>query len=392
MDYSRLNNHVNNALLLNGAVTDQSDVSTRAANPLPLAADTLLLGDSTQADTGTPLKVRMDHLLLQSQRDGTQRWGGTAGGTVNAITITTSPASSGAYVAGEVVRFKTSGANNGAVTLNVDGRGVANVYSAAVAALVAGDLPSGAVVTAVYDGTQFQVAAVLAAKEVDSLRCAEALRGSVQQWGGASGGTSTAITIAPTDSAGNAAFTAVVAGLRVTWKATNANGVSPTLQVNATAAKPLVTVGGSAVASGQIATGQFVECLYDGNNWVVLSGLNSGWGYTSANTTVPTSGNLTAFAHGLGVIPSRVRVVVVQTDGSAHNGYATNDEVPIESLYNGNNSPVFNIVADATNITVLRNGASSAIDMVPKGGGSGSDQSSTFDASHYFKLKVYASA
>lgn len=49
---TRLNSHVDNAVLLNGAVLDQTEKTT------PVAADTLLMGDSTVASSGQPKKVQ----------------------------------------------------------------------------------------------------------------------------------------------------------------------------------------------------------------------------------------------------------------------------------------------------------------------------------------------
>lgn len=78
----------------------------------------------------------------------------TAGGSVNAITIT--PANVDSYVAGQTFRFKGAGTNTGAVTLNVNSLGAKNLYKDG-AALVGGEIVLDRVYCVTYDGTQFQL-------------------------------------------------------------------------------------------------------------------------------------------------------------------------------------------------------------------------------------------
>lgn len=79
----------------------------------------------------------------------------TVGGTVDAITLTPSPAIT-TYSAGQEVLFIASGANTGATTVNVSGLGVKSITKNGATALSAGDIASGAMVRIVYDGTRFQ--------------------------------------------------------------------------------------------------------------------------------------------------------------------------------------------------------------------------------------------
>ena len=74
--------------------------------------------------------------------------------------ITLSPARAGAYVAGEVVRFKADTANDGATDININTRGAANLFKNVTTELAAGDIPINAVVEAVYDGTNFQIRSI----------------------------------------------------------------------------------------------------------------------------------------------------------------------------------------------------------------------------------------
>lgn len=80
----------------------------------------------------------------------------TAGGTADAITLSpTLPIT--AYAAGQGFRFVASGANTGPVTVAVSGLTTKAITKNGSTALVAGDIPSGALVTISYDGTQFQM-------------------------------------------------------------------------------------------------------------------------------------------------------------------------------------------------------------------------------------------
>lgn len=85
-------------------------------------------------------------------------YGGTAGGSTTALTISTTPAPS-AYAAGQVFLFLMGASACGAApTLNVSSLGAKNIYKKdSATALVAGDIPANAVVLVVYDGTQFQM-------------------------------------------------------------------------------------------------------------------------------------------------------------------------------------------------------------------------------------------
>lgn len=61
---------------------------------------------------------------------------------------------------GTVIIMKVASANTGAVTLNLNSKGAVAVKKEVDQALAAGDLPAGAIVTLVHDGTNFQLIAV----------------------------------------------------------------------------------------------------------------------------------------------------------------------------------------------------------------------------------------
>lgn len=105
---------------------------------------------------GTP-SARTDATTLGAVQDQTGVYVATVGGTVDAITLTPSPAIT-AYAAGQRFMFVSSGANTGATTVQVSGiASPKSVTKNGSTALVAGDIPSGALVMITYDGTRFQL-------------------------------------------------------------------------------------------------------------------------------------------------------------------------------------------------------------------------------------------
>lgn len=103
--------------------------------------------------------ARTDAATLASIQDGTGVYVATVGGTADAITLTPSPAIT-AYAVGQRFSFIASGANTTNVTVAVSGLTAKAVTKNGATALVAGDIPSGALVDIEYDGTQFQLKGV----------------------------------------------------------------------------------------------------------------------------------------------------------------------------------------------------------------------------------------
>ncbi len=81
-------------------------------------------------------------------------WAPTVGGTANAITLTTGYSLT-SYVAGQRFTFIPTATSSSTATINVDGNGTKNVYTAAGQALTSGEIITGIMCTVVYDGTQF---------------------------------------------------------------------------------------------------------------------------------------------------------------------------------------------------------------------------------------------
>lgn len=137
------------------AITDSiaKDGQTTATANLPMG---------TFRHTGVGNASARNHYAATGQvQDSAFLWGGTAGGTADARTITLTPAIT-AYTAGQVFRFiNGSAVNTGATTLAVNGLAATAVRKGAAAtALEAGDLPADAAVEVLYDGTVFRLMAV----------------------------------------------------------------------------------------------------------------------------------------------------------------------------------------------------------------------------------------
>lgn len=100
--------------------------------------------------------ARTDYAALGQVQDSAGTWlSGVAG--ADTITASVSNPTLAAYAAGQIFRFVSAGANTTAVTLNINSIGAKAVTKNGTTALVAGDISNGAVVSVVYDGTQFQL-------------------------------------------------------------------------------------------------------------------------------------------------------------------------------------------------------------------------------------------
>lgn len=93
----------------------------------------------------------------QVQNSASQVLSSVSGADTITANATPTPA---AYAAGQTFRFVSAGANTGAVTLNVSALGAKAITKNGTTALVAGDIPNGAMVEVSYDGTRFQLGMV----------------------------------------------------------------------------------------------------------------------------------------------------------------------------------------------------------------------------------------
>lgn len=91
---------------------------------------------------------------------GTTSYTGTAGGTANAITIASTVPSSWTLLVNNRIGFLATGSNTGAVTLTVGATATLNLVRltpSGLAPMAGGEIVSGQSVTAVYDGSQYQM-------------------------------------------------------------------------------------------------------------------------------------------------------------------------------------------------------------------------------------------
>jgi hypothetical protein len=101
--------------------------------------------------------ARDQYARVAEIQDGGYIWGGTAGGTANALTLSLTPAIT-VLTAGQTVRFVTGvAANSGAATLAVSGLAATAIVKDGGAALVAGDLPLNSLIEVVYNGTNYRL-------------------------------------------------------------------------------------------------------------------------------------------------------------------------------------------------------------------------------------------
>ena len=135
-----------------------SDIATALTNSIAKNGETIPIGNLPMGGfkhtNVANASARTDYAAYgQVQDSGSQYLTGVAG----ADTITASVTGLAAYATGQTFRFVSAGANTGAVTLALNGLTAKAVTKTGTTALAAGDIPSGAVVEVIYDGTQFQM-------------------------------------------------------------------------------------------------------------------------------------------------------------------------------------------------------------------------------------------
>lgn len=143
----------------------ENDVASALTQSIATDGQSVITGNipfSNNKITGlAAATARTDAASLATIQDGTGVYVATVGGTADVITLSPSPAIT-AYVAGQEFSWIASGANTTNVTVNVSTLGAKAVTKNGSAALIAGDIPSGWLVTAKYDGTRFQLTSSVA--------------------------------------------------------------------------------------------------------------------------------------------------------------------------------------------------------------------------------------
>ena len=127
-----------------------------------MSKTTFVDGDPVQGILGTTVTAAFLTSLNNHRHGGTAVDGdgaldyAIATGSANAYAVTLSPALA-ANIDGLSIKFKANFTNTGAATLNVNGIGAIALKKAVNIALAAGDLQSGQIYTACFDGTNYQV-------------------------------------------------------------------------------------------------------------------------------------------------------------------------------------------------------------------------------------------
>jgi hypothetical protein len=92
---------------------------------------------------------------IQNLENG-QPWYGEDTGAANAFEVDLDPAPT-AYVAGMLVHFRAANTNSGAATLDINGLGTKELTKEDGASLIAGDVLADQMVSAIYNGVEFQM-------------------------------------------------------------------------------------------------------------------------------------------------------------------------------------------------------------------------------------------
>ena len=140
----------------NGTLSDMATALTGsiAADGQTTASGNLPMGGFIHTNVGNAT-VRNNYASAGQVQDGVITYLTSVSGT-DTITAVAAVGMT-AYATGQKFTFVSAGANTGAATININSIGAKALTKNGATALSAGDIPSGAAVEVVYDGTQFQV-------------------------------------------------------------------------------------------------------------------------------------------------------------------------------------------------------------------------------------------
>lgn len=361
------------------AISGASNASTTVKGIVELATQAELDARTTTGGTGALLVPTPNIIRAVLTHDSATSAVGT-----DAYAITLTPAVT-AYTTGDVYYFKADVANTGACTLNVSGLGAKTLLTNKGLTPPDNYIAAGAMVQCMYDGTNMQILSVGSTSQLSQ---------SIKEIYGASvAGTDTyAITVQPTP-------IAYAAGQVYIFKADVANTTTASLNVNSLGALNILRSDGSALQTNDIVANQIVEvAVYDGSTAKMLSPIPATIyknGTNNSRDGATASGSQT-IAHGLGVIPKRIRITASCTQSGAsfdslhsdgvYNGTTTSclwyytslvstdtadngiDSTNLINLGYGGNSQVATVAFDATNITLTwtkaGSGATSAANAI----------------------------
>lgn len=139
-----------------------ADLATALTNSIAVDGQSTITGNLPMAGfrhTGVGAAAGAgSYARVNEVQDGSLLYGGTAGGTADALTITTAPIFT-AYATGMVLFFKSSASpNTGAATLQVNGIATPKAIQNNGSALTAGMIEASKFYLVIYDGAAFQIA------------------------------------------------------------------------------------------------------------------------------------------------------------------------------------------------------------------------------------------
>jgi hypothetical protein len=165
--------------------TEMNDIASALTQSLSKDGQTtptanLPMGGNKHTSVGDAA-ARNQYASAGQVQDNGFHWGGTAGGTANALTLSPSLAIT-AYAAGQVFWFKAgAAANSGAATVAISGLSTAAIQNNG-AALVGGEIQANSWNVLLCDGTAFQLLPLMSLGFLDTLKL---VRGSADGTKGA---------------------------------------------------------------------------------------------------------------------------------------------------------------------------------------------------------------
>jgi hypothetical protein len=235
-------------------------------------------------------------------------------GTVNALTLTLNPVPD-ALTQGFPILFVAAGSNTGNVTVNPNGLGAKSLFGPAGQQLAAGDLFSGLIVLAVYNGVSFRI--------IGSLTASEAAKGIVELASAAETAAGTDLTrpaavgrmaaqvqsgswnyavAAGSANALTATFiptpAALPDGMEIALLISTTNTGAATLNVNSISADAIQNNNGGALIGGELVAGNTAQLIRRSGAWR-LTGVSKGrliatqvFKTAGTSTYTPTPGTL----------------------------------------------------------------------------------------------------
>lgn len=234
-------------------------------------------------------------------QDGQPQWLSVSGTNTIVATIAPGPTS---YAAGQAFRFLSAGLNTGPVTLNINGLGAKAVTKNGAVALAGGEIPASAIIHVVYDGTQFQLAAVPTGQLIGIQRFTA--NGTYTPTPG-----TTSIIVEAVGAGGGGAGSATTGVGQASWGSGGGSGAFARVKVTTAFSGVTVTVGASGVAGGSggngaaggtTSFGAIVSCPGGGggvSNGVFTAGQTT-MGIGAAGGTAPTISGATTIISSQG--------------------------------------------------------------------------------------------